>query len=435
MQPGAAPLRLRYMRTSVRIAAGVAAAAMLAAGCGSAAAPRAAPAGRDLIMGAAAREPAANPRPYGAADTALGLSVLGAWCRQDPQANIVLSPASLATGLGMAYLGARGGTAQAMARVLHLPPASSRALEAGLHARSAALRALEGPGVTLAESDQLWTDPSLRTTTGYLDAIASGYDAGLARVPLLTDPAQAAAQINASIAAATRGHILQLLTSRDLNGSGWVLTDALYLDADWASPFQANKTKPGTFTTAAGQAVSAQFLHGGGFPVSSSGGWTGVSLPYRGGKLAMIALLPPTGSAGCPSLTPGVLGHVTAGLSKPGRGVADIALPKVSLSSRASLQQLLTGLGMGVAFGPGADFSGLSAQACCIGMVVHAATLQVAEKGTVASAATAVGIMPTAIQAPLREVVFDRPYLLLVTDTSTGEPLFLARVTDPATSQ
>jgi serine protease inhibitor len=386
-----------------------------------------------VVMGIAAREPAADPRPYGAADTAFGLSVLGAWCRQDPRANLVLSPASLATGLGMAYLGARGSTAQAMARVLRLPAAGPAALEAGLHARSSALRGLEGPGVTLAESDQLWTDPSLRTRAGFLDAMASSYGAGLARVPLLTDPGAAASRIDAAIAEATRGHIPQLLTSRDLNGSGWVLTDALYLNADWASPFQARQTRPRTFTTAAGQHVTAQFLNGGGFRVGSAGGWTGVSLPYRGGKLAMIALLPASKAASCPALAPDVVGHITAALAAGSgqTGLADISLPKVSLSSQASLRQLLTGLGMGVAFGPGADFSGLSPQACCIGMVMHAATLQVAEKGTVASAATAVGILPTAIQAPLRSIVFDRPYLLLVTDTRTGEPLFLARVASP----
>jgi serpin B len=39
--------------------------------------------------------------------------------------------------------------------------------------------------------------------------------------------------------------------------------------------------------------------------------------------------------------------------------------------------------------------------------------------------------MPTAAQAD-PSLVFDRPYLLLVTDTSTGEPLFLARVADPS---
>jgi len=29
-------------------------------------------------------------------------------------------------------------------------------------------------------------------------------------------------------------------------------------------------------------------------------------------------------------------------------------------------------------------------------------------------------------------VAFDRPYLMLVTDGTTGEPLFMARVADPA---
>ena len=63
----------------------------------------------------ALREPLADPRPYGVADATFGLNTLGAWCRADPRANLVLSPSSLASGLGMAYLGARGDTAQAMA--------------------------------------------------------------------------------------------------------------------------------------------------------------------------------------------------------------------------------------------------------------------------------------------------------------------------------
>ncbi|MGB6761861.1 serpin family protein, partial [Mycobacterium sp.] len=92
---------------------------------------------------------------------------------------------------------------------------------------------------------------------------------------------------------------------------------------------------------------------------------------------------------------------------------------------------LLTGLGMGVAFTSDADFAGLSPQACCIGVVEHAATLQVGEKGTVASAATAVGIAASAAQAGPPPVTFDRPYLMVVTDRTTGEPLFMARVADP----
>src|SRR6201996_2138971 len=97
----------------------MAAAALAAAGCGSSApAPLA---GLTVARGVATREPAPSPRPLGAADPAFGLGVLGAWCRSEPDANVVLSPSSLASGLGMAYQGARGRTAQAMAGVLHLP--------------------------------------------------------------------------------------------------------------------------------------------------------------------------------------------------------------------------------------------------------------------------------------------------------------------------
>ncbi len=99
---------------------------------------------------------AASARPFGAADTAFGLDLLRAWCRSQPRSNIVFSPASLASGLGLAYLGARGATAAAMARVLHLPVAGGRRLEAGLRARQSALGRLDGPGVTVDGSNRVW---------------------------------------------------------------------------------------------------------------------------------------------------------------------------------------------------------------------------------------------------------------------------------------
>jgi len=188
--------------------------------------------------------------------------VLGVWCRADPQANLVLSPSSLASGLGMAYLGARGGTARAMASVLHLPAAGGQQLEAGLQARSAALRDLAGAGVTLNTSDQVWADPGLVTERSYLNAVATGYDAGVAQAPLLQHPEQARQEINQAIATATSGQIPQLLLPGSLNGIGWVLTDALYMRAAWATPFDATLTSPGPFATAAGQHVTAQFMTG-----------------------------------------------------------------------------------------------------------------------------------------------------------------------------
>ena len=74
-----------------------------------------------------------------------------------------------------------------------------------------------------------------------------------------------------------------------------MLTDALYMNAAWATPFDPNDTVPDSFTTAAGQRVTAHFMVNGAYRAVSADGWTAVWLPYRGGKLAMEALLPPAG--------------------------------------------------------------------------------------------------------------------------------------------
>ena len=215
---------------------------------------------------------------------------------------------------------------------------------------------------------------------------------------------------------------------------GWVLTDALYLHAAWATPFDPDETSPGSFTTAAGRPVTAQFMQGGEYRAVTADGWTTVWLPYRGGKLGMEALLPPPGSAGCALPAAAALGAMTSRLApgQPGALIRSVSFPKVNIATQVSMEPVLTGLGMGVAFGHAADFTGLSRQACCIGLMEHAATLDVGEKGTVASAATAVGMQATAGHVFPPKVTFDRPYLMVVTDRATGEPLFMARVADPS---
>lgn len=419
-----------------RLAAGVAAAttiATLASGCGTGTAvPSKRPGQAEPI---AKIGPAPTVAAFGAADTAFGLSALGAWCASTPAANIVLSPVSLASGLGMAYLGARGSTARAMATVLHLPATGGTALVAGLRARSRALHDLDGPGVTVAETDRLWTDPSIGTLPGYRSEVASSYGAALTHVPMMSDPALAANEINAAIATATRGHITDLLGPESLQNVGWLLTDAMYLNAKWASPFDPAQTTTASFTTAGGRRVQVNYLEGGQFSEAGANGWTAVALPYQGSRLEMLALLPPRASAsaamrGCQDPSAPTLAAITAKL-RAARQQVSVGLPKVSLSSKANMKPLLSSIGMGAAFSLSANFTGIWPNAGYIGLLEHAATLKVTEQGTVGSAATAVGLMPTSLEMQRQVLTFDRPYLMVVLDKSTGEPLFLARVANP----
>lgn len=234
------------MRRSMLAAAAGAVACLLAACAGGAATTGSPPVtAATVARGVADVEPAVSPAPYGAADTAFGLDVLRTWCQADPDDNLVFSPAVLASALGLAFLGAEGPTATAMADVLHLPARSRGALLAGLAARLTALRAASGGGVTLAASDNVWSDPSLPPLKSYLDDAATGYDAGVGEAPFQADPTRAAAEVNQAISRNTRGQIPKLVTPDLVAGMGWVLTSALSMDAHWLTPFDTAQTAGG----------------------------------------------------------------------------------------------------------------------------------------------------------------------------------------------
>ena len=375
-------------------------------------------------------------RAYGQADSAFGFSLLREVCAAKTGGNIALSPLSVSSALGLAYLGARGETATAIAQVLRLPATSGPALETGLRDRLDLLASLTRPGVEFSQSNRIWADKSLPPRPAYVAAIRSAYRASLRQVPLVSDPEAARQVVNSAIDRDTHGHIPSLLPPDSLHGIGWLLTNALYLKAAWAQPFSHAATAAGPFETGTGR-VTAKYLNGRDFKTASVDGWNAAALPYKGHRLAMFALLPPAGqgpdAGSCRLPDPSEFVSLSSGLAHSHKEMS-IALPKVKLAWSGSLTPELSQLGMGQAFSPAANFTGISPKACCISLVQHAATLAVAEKGTVASAATAVGVSATALPAPQPTLRFDRPYLLVIDDTLTGEPLMLAWVANPAAS-
>ena len=112
----------------------------------------------------------------------------------------------------------------------------------------------------------------------------------------------------------------------------------------------------------------------------------------------------------------------------------DLTLPRFKIETKSDLSSELEGMGMPLAFDPDqADFFGITTQEkLYIAAVVHQANIAVDEKGTEASAATAVEIV--AGLAPSKQVTLhvDRPFIFAVRDRNTGAILFLGRVLDPS---
>jgi serpin B len=168
------------------------------------------------------------------------------------------------------------------------------------------------------------------------------------------------------------------------------------------------------------------------FRESADGGAQLLELPYAGGDLSMVVLLP-TAPDGLPALEKTLSNErLTALLLRARSQKVDLTLPRFTLSDRHSLGPVLSAMGMPSAFSDlKADFSGITGKrGISITQVVHQANVEVDEKGTVAAAATGVTMGIRAVSAP---VVFhaDHPFIFLIRDVKSGSIIFLGRVVKP----
>ena len=159
------------------------------------------------------------------------------------------------------------------------------------------------------------------------------------------------------------------------------------------------------------------------------GEFQGLELPYRGKDVSMVVLLPKKldGLAELErSLTAAKL---TGWLKKLHSEEVAVSLPKFRMMNELRLKDVLSAMGMPLAFTAEADFSGMTGKKEeFISEVVHKSLVAVNEEGTEAAAATSV------IEAKADEPrIFraDHPFVFLIRDKTSGSILFLGRVVDP----
>jgi serpin B len=355
-----------------------------------------------------------------AAEDAFSLALFGRVCSPKSPSNLLLSPESAAQALGMLYAGAKGPTAVALGRLLRLP-AWNPGLVAALTRHTTALAMLR----QLAVSNHLFEQSGDRPAQRVLDDLRTAYHAGLWEVDFRNEPATTN-RINAVVARETHGLLPALFQTPLPLSTLTVLTNALYLKARWFYPFAGSRPAP--FHTASGRVVQVPLMRSA-FPAASyrqAGGWQSATLPYAGGRLAAVAMLPPANAATCAVPRLDQWTALTAGTSTQ---PADVQLPQLHLSQTwDNLQAPLAALGLPL----NGDYTGLGPGDSQVSEVVQQDTMDVTPAGTTAAAATGVAVGSSAVAGPTLTLTFNRPFLLMLEDTATHTPLFLALVTNPA---
>jgi serpin B len=352
--------------------------------------------------------------------------------------NLVFSPASIALALAMTRAGAVGTTGTEMDTVLHVSdPAtlarSMNALTTELAARTktVAIPGAEAANVELDIANSLWAQKDLSFETAFLDLLATEYGAGLQLVDYKADPDGSRVLINAWVDDATKDRIPELLARGTITAdTRLTIVNAIYMKAPWQDAFVKDFTAPAAFTTSTGSSVQAPMMSQQKyFDYASTNGWQAVVLPYLGGDLSMVIVLPDEGAP--LDATVDALAGLDAQL---GPQLVSLTMPKFDIETATGLAELLAAMGMPTAFDrSAADFSGMTKdEKLFISAVVHQANITVDEDGTEAAAATAVIAATTAAPAenPIQFTV-DRPFLFTIRDNATGAILFLGHIGDP----
>lgn len=351
----------------------------------------------------------------------------------DRDGNLFLAPAGLWSVLATAAAGADGETERQMLAVLHadLPEEQFLAACAAL----GRINDTSGGGYTLSTADRIWAAKDSPPIRPYLKLVKAAGVGEPARIDFAR-PDQAREVINGWAAQETNGRIADLIPPGALTrDTRLLLTSATYFKADWTAPFEASDTKEEPFRLAGGGTVPVWLMHQSHrFRYGEADGLQLVELPYAGGDLAMVILLPrEVGLSGLePTLTAEAVEPSSSSMT--GREVI-LSLPRFKTAAQFRLGETLGSMGMPLAFSDGADFSGMTTcQAARITDVAHAGSIDVNERGTEAAAATAlIGGLGGALGKPAPPVEFraDRPFVFLIRDRRTGAILFLGRVTDP----
>jgi len=381
------------------------------------------------------------------ANNQLGSSLYNVYDGQS--GNVLFSPYSIITCLAMAQEGAVGPTQAQMQKVLNLNP-NAQARWTGFQQLISQINS-PTQNYTLATADNLWPQQGFALQPAFLNTLQTYYDAGVTDVDYVGNAAGAVQTIDGAVSQETDGYIPQLLTPSDVNSkTRFVLTNAIYFNADWQSGFDPSSTTQQNFILSSGISESVSMMNQTvtGIVGSYNGAASVMALPYKGNGASMYLFLPPPGGlANLESQLTGanVNSWLAANATTTSNSSAKIftsialSLPKFTFSTQYDLTKTLSSLGMPLAFqlpgpnGSGANFSGIDGNLdLYISKVVHQAYISVDEKGTTAAAATGViGGAEVTIASTVIPFVCDHPFVFMIVDNASNTVLFMGRVADP----
>jgi len=344
--------------------------------------------------------------------------------------NIMISPLSISYALSMTLNGATGETRDAMMEALRINGITTDALNNSYMELTKALLSVD-KRVLMSIANSVWTENDFIVKQAFIDILTNFYDAE--SKPFDINDATAPDKINAWIEANTNGLIKEMINELEDN-TVMLLINAIYFKGKWGSEFDASKTVQEPFyKTGSSQVEVPMMKQKNDFMVYEGNGFVVAEFPYGQGNFVMNVILPDDQS-GLASIASQVDNESFAGwIGQLAERETDVSFPRFKYGYQKTLKEVLTDMGMGIAFTENADFSNISDQFdLLINDVTHQTFIETNEEGTEAAAATVVTVGTTSMPPPMLIFNMDHPFIYIIRETTTNSIIFMGRVADPS---
>ncbi|KAJ8277750.1 hypothetical protein GJAV_G00079470 [Gymnothorax javanicus] len=388
-----------------------------------------------------------NPRVWelSKANSRFALSLFKHLAKEKPSSsNIFMSPISISTAFAMTKLGACNNTLAQIMNVFEFDTIKEKTSDqvhfffAKLNCR---LYRKKDETTELISANRLFGEKSLAFNETYQDISELVYGARMMPLNFKEKPDMSRMIINEWISNKTKNRIQDTIPDGALDSNTvLVLVNTIYFKGQWKSKFDKEDVFKDDFflsdsktCTVSMMYQEAKFRYG----RFMNDKVQVLELPYRGEDITMVLILPFRGTSLSEVEETLELKKLMGWLDAMKETTVTVQMPRFRIEDSFSLKQKLQALGLEDLFDQNkASLPGMLADEgndLYVSEAYHKAFLEVNEEGSEAAAATAVVAIGRSINPNRERFIANRPFLLLIRESTINTVVFMGHVADPCT--
>ena len=337
--------------------------------------------------------------------------------------NIMLSPTSLNFALGMIAEGAKGETKEALKEYLGTDDFAAYAKQYMKNIKKYnSDEENYGYKSKLKIADAVWADDDLKLQDAFKKSVSSNFSAKVENLDF-SNTDKTCKRINKWCDKNTEGMIPKIITPDTISkDTELCLTNSLYFESGWSGDPWTLSNKKEKF----GDKEKTKYMTCAGDRYYENDKATAFGRNYANG-LSFIGILPNEEG----DFTLEDLDIESLLKSEPEYDEVDCKMPKLNFETSATLNDMLSDLGLENIFSNDADFSGIADKNTKVSAVLQKTKLELDENGTKAAAVTMAVMERMSAMAPdpvVKNVELTRPFAFLIFDEMNNEILFMGKV-------